>query len=121
MPRETAIVVAKALSIPKLARWGGETTRHPRRVLCSGPTLLIVCAQVLASGSPWWSSIGASRAPGTGLLSTVPDHLPLPQLGHGGRFLVEPISSSSLQSVHIDVPADASLPAGTGSAIARLL
>jgi hypothetical protein len=40
IPRETVIVVAYVLSIPKLARSTGETACQPRRVLCNHPTLL---------------------------------------------------------------------------------
>src|SRR5215218_4702489 len=47
MVRETAIVVANVLSIPKLARSGGETACQPRRVLCRGPRPLIVRARGL--------------------------------------------------------------------------
>ena len=42
---------------------------------------------------------------------------PLPQLVHGGRCVVEPTCNSLPQFVHLYVPADTSLPAGTGSAI----
>jgi hypothetical protein len=41
------MVVPNALSIPKLARSGGETACQPRWVLCSGPTLLIVWSRGL--------------------------------------------------------------------------
>src|SRR5215207_3575126 len=46
---------------------------------------------------------------------------PLPHDGHGGRCFVEPTSSSVPQFVQRYVPADTSLPAGTGFAIATSL
>jgi hypothetical protein len=42
---------------------------------------------------------------------------PLPQDGHGGRCFVDPTSSCVPQLVHRYVPAETSLPAGTGFAI----
>lgn len=44
-------------------------------------------------------------------------YTPLPQDGQGGRCFVDPTSSSLPQFVHRYVPADTSLPAGTGFAI----
>ena len=44
-------------------------------------------------------------------------HSVLLQLGHGGNESIEPASIVWPQFVHLYVPADTSLPVGTGSAI----
>jgi hypothetical protein len=44
-------------------------------------------------------------------------HEPLPQFGHGGSDCVEPTSIVLPQLVQEYVPAETSLPAGTGSAM----
>src|SRR3954454_25244304 len=46
-------------------------------------------------------------------------HWPLPHSGQGGRCFVDPTSIWLPQLVHLYVPAETSLPAGTGFAMAR--